>query len=191
MTELTDLALPEPDGLSRRETLRGMAWAAPAIVIATSVPASATSGGGAEVPIVSGTWDGAKWNKGETLNKECSVTIARGADDYAGNYVVSKITIGFTSFQTQHGSDALVALVSDGWVVDYGSSDLPEGSEQAGTLVIVPETPANGTIGESDSLTVTWSLSRYLSIDFGTVDGGIDGGTGSVTPITQFELWGS
>ncbi len=33
-----------PDGVTRRQTLQGMAWAAPAIMIATAVPAATASG---------------------------------------------------------------------------------------------------------------------------------------------------
>ncbi|MDN4472010.1 hypothetical protein [Demequina zhanjiangensis] len=39
-----------PTGLSRRQTLQGMAWAAPAILVATAVPAASSSGSVVLIP---------------------------------------------------------------------------------------------------------------------------------------------
>lgn len=157
------------DGLSRRRILQGAAWAAPAIVLATAAPAFAVGSGDSSTatPVASGTFTADLKNPGATL-KAGSLVVARQDTGSTVPFVITSITIAFTSTQQNQGTQGEVN--SAGWTVDEGASTFPVPGNLKGTMVIVP-TAGGYPLTGSGAVTLAWSLSRYESIDSVTLVG--------------------
>ncbi|WP_062203861.1 hypothetical protein [Demequina salsinemoris] len=99
--------------LSRRRTLQGIAWATPALLVATAAPAAACSGRtGCDNP----SYCDGTYSKGDCDDKgrrDCDATVTRspGSDD--ANFCVTGITVCFTS--DDKPKDDCVTGVSAGW----------------------------------------------------------------------------
>ncbi|MDN4472012.1 hypothetical protein [Demequina zhanjiangensis] len=176
-------------GVSRRRILQGAAWAAPAIVIATAVPAAANSGTVDLAPIVSGTYSGDLHNNSASINGNFAGTTANISrnDTFDGTYSITEIRVSFTATKWTNGTkDAIV--VDPAWTIDLASSDFPATGADADTGVMVIKPAAQSgliSLASGSSLSVNWKLPKYAGYVSVVVIGAFSAtGSPSSVPMT-------
>ncbi|WP_062203865.1 hypothetical protein [Demequina salsinemoris] len=174
--------------LSRRRIIQTAAWAAPAIVVATAVPAAATSPDTAPNLALS-YYSGNLGNNSSATNgakAATTATIVRSNDTYDGVYAINEIRISFTATKWVSGTQDAVA-VGTGWVLDTASTSFPTlGVDGApGVLVLKPNT-ASGiiTVAKGSSVSADWELPKYEDYTSVVVNGTATPTSGTAASIS-------
>ncbi len=107
--------------LSRRRTLQGIAWATPALLVATAAPAAACSAntGCTDPSYCDGTWQ--KGDCDKDGRRDCDATVTRSPGPSDANYCVTGITVCFTS--KEEPKRDCVTEVSSGWTCGTPTSE--------------------------------------------------------------------
>lgn len=165
------------DGLSRRRILQGAAWAAPAIVLATAVPAAAGSLATA-YPTLAASFDWSIKNPGNESKTDATLTIIRQDNNSVHSVRIDSVVVHFDS-SAKGGSQASGAgVATTGWTFDAANSFIPTGSSSttAGYATLLP--PAGTVLSSSfSSIQVTFFLQRFNGITSIELNGTASDGT--------------
>lgn len=186
MTDNADKNVVDGLELSRRSVVKTGAWAAPAILIASAVPALTPSGQDL-LPNTTASFSDTPSNNSDKINNNAytTMTVSR-SDNYAGTITITSIVIEFTSTGWNNNGES--AIVSGNlWEIDHDNSSIPFAGSAPYELVITPTAPSNGLLTDSGVFQVTWAMPKYVATKitaFGDISGGTaDGATNFPIPL--------
>ncbi|MDN4484192.1 hypothetical protein [Demequina lignilytica] len=148
MTENTVARPQAPSSISRRRVVQGVAWATPAILIATASPPAAASDGDG-IPYMTAISSGYASNYG---NSNQTITITMSYDGNGGTtpVVVKTITVDYIKYGGNSNQTGEGELKTANWVIQSDTKPLADNAP--GTVVFAPSAAQYGTFGGAGSL---------------------------------------
>lgn len=160
MTDVVDAPATTQASISRRRVVQGVAWATPAVLIASASPHAAASV--VQTAIVVPTIEGYAVSNGNS-NQNIDVTLSRSAAaGVTASVVVTRMEVDFIKVGPKSQQSGAVVKAGE-WVLNTGASIFPTVAGVHG-LAVFDAVPALTLTPATYSGQMTFNLDRFSSI---------------------------